>query len=737
MPKSSKGKQVKIPYSPAAVSLVVVRPIQRHWISSRFIREDELHRGESEDLPPFFSAALAPRGGTEVANHDLNLCVELEVVSPLRYAAVTLTFVAATASAQVHDDRHLSSAEVVGVHADASVASATPEQKIDTLSMRRMGVTSTADALRRFAGVNLRDYGGAGGLKTVSVRGLGAQHTAVVYDGVTVSNAQQGQIDLGRFPIDRLTSIELHTADEADLLVPVRQLAAATVVLHSWLPNVREQGLHGAVALRQGSFGVWNPSVLLIQNWNKRTAFSLSADYFHGNNAYPFIVENGVDTHREHRLNSQMNDWTLEANAQHLLHHGQLSGKIYYVTNHRYLPGPVTLYVQGNNEHLTEQNGFAQLRWTQHFRRWQFFSAAKADFRESRYLDIDGKYPGGRLFQRYRQNEIYGSAGASHEWHNLTAALATDWFHNGLTSNLNVDNDVWRTSWLTSLTLRYAPHHFELTGRLVGSIFRNGAANGAEAAKNASRLSPSLSASWKIVSQQRTHLFMRAHYKEFFRVPTFTESYYYHLGSTHLRPERTRQLGLGVTFAGALSHHCQLQLTADGYLNRVWDKISSIPYNLFVWRTVNLGKVRAAGLDVAFQGTWTLSPEQRLTANATYTYQRITDRSDKQSDEYGYQLAYTPTHSGAVSVAWENPWVNAVANATIVGRRWATNEHTLTTDVPAYADVGMGLYRTFHLHGFSLEARADVTNVFNHQYEVIRRYPMPGRAYRLSVTLRW
>ena len=43
-----------------------------------------------------------------------------------------------------------------------SVAYATPVQALDTAAFRRRGVTDMADALRRFAGVNLRDYGGAG-----------------------------------------------------------------------------------------------------------------------------------------------------------------------------------------------------------------------------------------------------------------------------------------------------------------------------------------------------------------------------------------------------------------------------------------------------------------------------------------------------------------------------------------------------------------------------------------------
>ena len=70
-----------------------------------------------------------------------------------------------------------------------------------------MGVVDMPGALRRMAGVNLRDYGGAGGLKTVSVRGLGAAHTIVTYDGLAVGDARQGQTDLSRFSLDNISAL--------------------------------------------------------------------------------------------------------------------------------------------------------------------------------------------------------------------------------------------------------------------------------------------------------------------------------------------------------------------------------------------------------------------------------------------------------------------------------------------------------------------------------------------------
>lgn len=68
------------------------------------------------------------------------------------------------------------------------VSTAAPVQTLSGTELTRLGVQNMADAVRRFAGANVRDYGGVGGLKTVSVRNMGAAHTGVSYDGAPVSN---------------------------------------------------------------------------------------------------------------------------------------------------------------------------------------------------------------------------------------------------------------------------------------------------------------------------------------------------------------------------------------------------------------------------------------------------------------------------------------------------------------------------------------------------------------------
>ena len=104
--------------------------------------------------------------------------------------------------------------EVASVTADRNRASvsAAPLQRVSSLQMEKTGVVSLQEALRTFSGVSIRDYGGIGGLKTVNIRNFGSQHTGISYDGVTVSNAQNGQVDISRFNLDDIQSVSVEIA---------------------------------------------------------------------------------------------------------------------------------------------------------------------------------------------------------------------------------------------------------------------------------------------------------------------------------------------------------------------------------------------------------------------------------------------------------------------------------------------------------------------------------------------
>ena len=73
---------------------------------------------------------------------------------------------------------------------------------------------NVADALRYFSGIQIKDYGGVGGLKTVNIRSMGTNHVGVFYDGIELGNAQNGTVDLGRFSLDNMESVTLYNGQK-------------------------------------------------------------------------------------------------------------------------------------------------------------------------------------------------------------------------------------------------------------------------------------------------------------------------------------------------------------------------------------------------------------------------------------------------------------------------------------------------------------------------------------------
>jgi hypothetical protein len=162
-----------------------------------------------------------------------------------------------TLYAQNSTEYLLNEAVTVASKRDAAYTASAPSFRLDTAALRRTAATDLATALRHVAGINVRDYGGAGGLKTISVRGIGAAHTTVCYDGLPIANTQNGAVDVGAFAFEQITALRLDIGDTAPLLTPVRTLSAATLFIQTQNKSISNL----KAEIKTGSWELINPSV--------------------------------------------------------------------------------------------------------------------------------------------------------------------------------------------------------------------------------------------------------------------------------------------------------------------------------------------------------------------------------------------------------------------------------------------------------------------------------------------
>ena len=106
--------------------------------------------------------------------------------------------------------------------------------------------------------ITLKDYGGIGGLKTISVRSLGANHTKIMLDGIPLINTETGQIDLGKIPVENISSFSLSNQQWNAPLQTAHAYSGGSVlsIISTAETNFKKKN-HYSAGLQQGSFGFW------------------------------------------------------------------------------------------------------------------------------------------------------------------------------------------------------------------------------------------------------------------------------------------------------------------------------------------------------------------------------------------------------------------------------------------------------------------------------------------------
>lgn len=618
----------------------------------------------------------------------------------------------------------------------AKITSTTSVQVFRKEDLKNLGLQNIGDAVKRFAGTNVRDYGGIGGLKTVSVRNLGAAHTAVSYDGVAISNTQAGQIDVGRFSLDNVSSLSLAIGQDENLLQSARLYASAGVLnIDTEKPHFKEgKSTFTQVQVRGGSFGYITPAFRHWQKLNERTQLSVDANYLRADGSYPFTIKEGNYISNEKRINSDIESYQGEMNLFHTFKdESELSAKAYYYHSKRGLPGAVILYNPESDERLWDENFFAQARYKKTFNpKWTFQAQGKYNYSWNKYEDTGVEYTGGKQTDTNRQYEYYLSASVLYKpLPSLSVSVSQDGAINHLHTNGLHSPEPTRYTSLTALNARYQGKRLKVSGTLVATYITEEVKAG-NTPDDRKRLSPTLSASWQPWKEEQ--FFVRALYKNTFRVPTFSDLYYLRVGNTNLKPERATEYSLGITWSGTpFSFTDFVSLTIDGYYNEVNDKIIAFP-STYVWKMQNYGKVHITGIDVTLATAIPFGQKVNLNLSGNYSWQKALDVTNKEAKNYKHQLPYTPEHNGNVSATFETPWVNIGYTMSMVGKRYYMAQNIKANEIEGYNEHTATLWREFKWKKCGLRLQAEVINLTDAQYDVIKYYPMPGCSWRLTGT---
>ena len=642
--------------------------------------------------------------------------------------------------------------EEVEVTARALTKDIIVPQTLKGAELQRLNALSVADALRYFSGVQLKDYGGVGGIKTINVRSMGSQHTAVYYNGVQLGNAQNGQVDLGRFSLDNMEEIQLFYGQKSDIFQSAREFGAAgNVYLTTRKPYFKEgEKVHVHGKIRFGSFALANPNVGVDVKLTDALSLTIDAEYVYSDGKYPFRYkrvlpsgETAYDT-TAIRQNGDVNAIRAELGLHHYYRTtGFWRVHAYNYYSERGVPGAIVNNVWRNGERLWDRNTFVQALWQDEWwNRWSTRLLLKYANDYTHYRNYDTRLLPSN--NEYLQQEAYLSLANKVQIFNWwDMSLAYDYQFNTLNrENLLLEESKESFSrhshWLSAATAFNIKDYL----RMQVSVLMT-------AVEKSPRVTPGIFFSLR--PYPKIDLSLNAFYKQSYRYPTFNDLYYTDLGNADLRPELARQHSVSVEYR-VQNKVCNLHFATSYYYNRVTDKIIAYPKGQqFRWTMLNLGTVKINGVDVNADMSFYLPLHFVLRGRLNYTYQTAIDVTNPSDTYYGHQIPYIPWHSGSavLSLDWQSKRGDHYGlnySFIYVGERYCQQENTIynyvqpwyTHDLSLYGEWGIPVHRSsLTAHPLWLKANLEINNLLGQDYEVIQNYPMPKQNVRCTLAIRY
>ena len=615
-----------------------------------------------------------------------------------------------------------------------------PSQKLTGKELQGLNTLSVADALRYFSGVQLKDYGGVGGVKTVNIRSMGSEQMGVYYNGIPIGNAQNGQVDLGKFSLENVEEISLYNGQRSDIFQTAREFGSAGSI---YLTTRRPKFAPGKRAnlkagIKAGSFDFLNPSVLFEYKITDDIYATFNAEWINASGKYDFryrrITPSGAvayDTTAV-RENGDIDAMRIEGGVQGYMSRGKWKAYMYHYASERGIPGAIVNNVWRRGERLWDRNSFVQGLFEYEILPGLSTKVhAKYAFDYTHYVNNDDKLI--RVDNIYNQSELYAS------WANKYTILsgwdvsvAYDYQWNKMTEYNNAER---HTHWVSAATAYALGNCFKVQASALATIVDD-VNNGNPDMAQKFKVTPALFLSYKPF--ERTDLVVRAFYKQSYRMPTFNDLYYTDMGNAFLKPELATQYNVGVTYD--LDRNDRLfsffRIGVDAYYNKVQDKIVAYPKGQqFRWTMLNLGVVDIRGVDAQAMAVFRFPYDIELTTKLHYTYQEAIDITNPKDNFYRHQIPYIPWHSGSavVMLSWRG-W-NLNYSFIYVGERYSQQENIRYNYVQPWYTNDVSLMKAFKIKDVMLKATIEVNNLLDQDYEVILNYPMPKRNYRVGLTV--
>ncbi len=586
---------------------------------------------------------------------------------------------------------------------------------IDEAKIKRANGERLPDLLKSSSSIFIKSYGITPDLQTLSINGLGAEHTLILLDGVRLNSFQNSQIDLSLIPLENIERIEIvnngvSSIYGSDALGGLINIITKNRLL---LPDSRDYNIK--LSFSKGSFNKNSYSVRL-----EKQSRNLNADlYYQKENSdgnYKYYFNNGIEKVLKERENAAYSIYDVGFNFQYIIDNANRIRFIsLYSHQNKNVPGietgtppPATKQFDKNwNNILISENLITpkltlhtNLNYQNNYMNYKVEPYLNSSYKnivyavspELKYKDRIIRLTGGYNFTHaeLKSNELEDGIKRNQHAFFLTSVLE---FINRIklypSARYDYISDIKQSAFTYKFGVNYQPLK-DIDFSLRGNAGKN------------------------------------------FRAPSFNDLYWKTGGNRNLHPENSMNAEVGLYYA--FNSFIQGQINIGYTYIYAKDKIVWKPQSNGFWSPVNIAESVSKDFSVSLSAKREISKQFTAVLDAGINILN----SKKISQAYpgditkGKFIPYVPLLSSNIALYLKYKFIELNLFYSNIGKRFSdyANKKQLN---PVNTAAGNFIITTIFWEVIS-KIKLEVNNIFNADYQIISGYPMPLRNFQITIS---
>jgi len=582
-------------------------------------------------------------------------------------------------------------------------------EQIDSSLLADFSGNNLADLLGFKNTVFIKSYG-LGALASISFRGTGASHTAVLWNGFNIQSLIYGQLDLSLIPLTFIDDVQLQYGGAGALF------GSGAVGGSINLNTVPEFNKGSTLSVNEiiGSFD--NRQTAISMKSSNEIFISNTRFFYHtAKNNFSFINTAQASKPLVEQENAALLQYgLLQENHIKLNSTQKINLHLWYQFSDREIPPVMT----SASSSASQQDEFYRMAadWNKagkkadHLFRTAFFYE-KLIYKEPASHTISPNYSKSFITEWESKLKI-----SSHQILNL--GINNTYSEAGAESYEGIPHQ----NKIALFTFYKINNHFD-TWRGVISFREEYTGTG---------LSPFIASigGERVISKK---IMVKGNVSKNYRLPTFNDLFWNPGGNPKLKPESgwSEEAGIELTPINLKNKlHANINLT--GFNSNINNWIIWLPGSANIWTPGNVKTVWSRGIETAI--------DIKLVKNSiTYifhgTYNCVLSTNEKTNDDFSShkQLIYVPLNNGQATVAFLYKGFYLSYGHVYTGSRYTTSDNIQA--LPAYQLGNFFLAKQFHALKTQGSINLQINNCWNESYQAIEWRAMPLRNYQLGIKI--